>query len=265
VAPGGAGTGALLFLAVVGASLASMVPYALGGARRDHDQQGKDAHFVGGWGDFVLHWFMWVISPLVRVSIRFGLTPDFYNYAGLALGLASGVLIAVGELEWAGWAIVAGGVADILDGRIARLQGIASDYGDFIDSTFDRFVEAFIFAGFMVWLRATPYGALLAGGALAASFLVSYARARGEILGVNCSGGLMQRGERLLLTCLACFLDPWICARRGWPAGTVAEGALALLAATSLVTAIHRTVWIARRLRERAAAGTGAGAESRSA
>jgi phosphatidylinositol phosphate synthase len=254
VAPAGAGTGALLFLAVVGASLASMVPYALGGARRDRDQQGKDAHFVGGWGDFVLHWFMWAISPLVGASLRLGLTPDFYNYAGLALGLLSGALIAMGELEWAGWAIVAGGIADILDGRIARLQGIASDYGDFIDSTFDRFVEAFIFVGFMAYLRATPYGALLAGGAMSASFLVSYARARGEILGVNCSGGLMQRGERLLLTCLACFLDPWICAKRGWAAGTVAQGALALLAVTSLVTAIHRTIWIARRLRERAAA-----------
>ena len=248
MAAAGAGTGALLFLAVVGAALASMVPYALGGARRDGDVEGKDAHFVGGWGDFILHWFMWAISPLVRVSLRLGLSPDFYNYAGLALGLASGVLIATGELEWGGWAIVAGGVADVLDGRIARLVGVASDYGDFIDSTFDRFVEAFIFVGFIAYLRATPYGALLAGGALAASFLVSYARARGEILGVNCSGGLMQRGERLLLTFLACFADPWICARRGWPAGTVAQGALALLAATSLVTAIHRTAWIARRL-----------------
>src|SRR5262249_7757062 len=86
----GAGTGAMLFLGFVGAGLFSMVPYALGGARRDADVQGKDAHFVGGGADFLLHWFMWLISPLVRVSLRLGLTPDFYNYAGLALGAASG-------------------------------------------------------------------------------------------------------------------------------------------------------------------------------
>jgi CDP-diacylglycerol---glycerol-3-phosphate 3-phosphatidyltransferase len=251
VAPAGAGTGALLFLAVVGASLASRVPYALGGARRDRDQEGKGAHFVGGWGDFVLHWFMWAISPLVRASLRLGLTPDFYNYAGLALGLLSGALIAVGELEWAGWAIVAGGIADILDGRIARLRGLASDYGDFIDSTFDRFVEAFIFLGFAVWLRATPSGAVLAAAALAGSLLVSYARARGEVLGVDCTGGLMQRGERLLLTLLACLLDRSLCARMGWAQGTVAQAMLVLLAATSFLTATQRTVWIARRLRTR--------------
>src|SRR5262249_34674754 len=78
----GAGTGTLLFLGVAGALLASMVPYALGGARRDRDVQGKDAHFAGGAGDFLLHWFMWAISPLVALSLRLGLSPDFFNYAG---------------------------------------------------------------------------------------------------------------------------------------------------------------------------------------
>jgi phosphatidylglycerophosphate synthase len=238
-----------LFLGLVAAEVVSMVVYAVRGARRDEDVQKKDAHFVGGWGDFVLHWFMWFISPFVTLSLRLGLTPDFYNYVGLALGLASGILIAVGQFEWGGWAIIAGGLADVLDGRIARLTGVASDYGDFIDSTFDRFVEAFIFLGFAAYLRATPYGAILAGSALAASFLVSYARARGEILHVVCSGGLMQRGERLLLTCLACFADRAVCASRGWPMGTLAQAALAFLAITSFVTAIQRTIWIARRLR----------------
>src|SRR5207237_8037871 len=145
------------------------------------------------------------MAPFVSVSLRLGLGPTFYNYAGLFLGLAAGALLALGRLEWAGWAIILGGLADVLDGRIARLTGAASDYGDFIDSTFDRFVEAFIFLGFAVYLRGTPYGALLAGSALAGSLLVSYSRARGEVLGVVCSGGLMPRGERLLLTSSARF------------------------------------------------------------
>jgi len=192
---------------------------------------------------------MWAIDPCVTASVRFGLTPDFYNYAGLALGAASGGLIADGQLEWGGWAIILGGLCDVLDGRIARLTGAASDYGDFIDSTFDRFVEAFIFLGFAVWLRATAFGAVLAAAALAGSFLVSYARARGEVLGVDCAGGLVQRGERLLLTLLACLLDRALCARFGWAQGTVAQATLVLLAATSFLTAAQRTVWIARRLR----------------
>jgi CDP-diacylglycerol--glycerol-3-phosphate 3-phosphatidyltransferase len=239
----------LAFVVLVGLALASMVTYALRGARPDRDTVGKGAHFFGGAGDFVLHWFMWAIDPCVTGSVRFGLTPDFYNYAGLALGAASGGLIAIGQLEWGGWAIILGGLCDVLDGRIARLTGAASDYGDFIDSTFDRFVEAFIFLGFAVWLRATPSGAVLAAAALAGSLLVSYARARGEVLGVDCTGGLMQRGERLLLTLLACLLDRALSARFGWARGTVAQATLVLLAATSFLTAAQRTVWIARRLR----------------
>ncbi len=239
----------LAFLVTVAAALVSMALYALRGARPDRDVAGKGAHFFGGAGDFVLHWFMWAIQPTVSLSLRLGLGPDFYNYAGLALGAASGALIAAGQLEWGGWAIVLGGLADVLDGRIARLTGKASDYGDFIDSTFDRFVEAFIFLGFALWLRADGRGAALAAAALAGSFLVSYARARGEVLGVQCSGGLMQRGERLLLTLLACFLDRALGARLGWPRGGVAEATLAFLAVTSFVTAAQRTVWIARRLR----------------
>jgi phosphatidylinositol phosphate synthase len=239
----------LAFLLTVAAALTSMAVYAARGARADGDVAGKGAHFFGGAGDFLLHWFMWAIQPTVSLSLRLGLGPDFYNYAGLALGAASGALIAAGELEWAGWAIVLGGLADVLDGRIARLTGVASDYGDFIDSTFDRFVEAFIFLGFALWLRADGRGAPLAAAALAGSFLVSYARARGEVRGVECSGGLMQRGERLLIVLLACFLDRVAGTRFGWARGAVAEATLAALALTSFVTAAQRTVWIARRLR----------------
>jgi len=239
----------LAFLVTVGTALASMGLYAARGARPDRDVSGKGAHFFGGAGDFVLHWFMWAIHPLLVASLSFGLTPDFYNYLGLALGAASGVLIAMGELEWGGWAIVLGGVADILDGRIARLTGKASDYGDFIDSTFDRFVEAFIFLGFAFWLRADRMGPTLAAAAMGGSLIVSYARARGEVLGVNCSAGLMQRGERLLITLLACFLDRIVCTRAGWAQGRLAEAMLAVLAVTSFLTAAQRTVWIARRLR----------------
>src|SRR5262249_38331202 len=129
------------FLAVVATGVFSMALYALRGRKRDPDQEGKGGQLFLGAGDFLLHWFMWAIDPLVRLSLRLRLTPDFYNFAGLALGLASGVLIALGRLELGGWAIALCGVADILDGRIARLTGVASDYGEFIDSTFDRFVE----------------------------------------------------------------------------------------------------------------------------
>ena len=64
--------------------------------------------------------------------------------------------------------------------------------------------------------------------------------------------GLMQRAERLVLTFLACLLDPYLTARLGWRAGTLLVGVLALIAAGTFATAAHRTVWIATRLRRRA-------------
>ena len=232
---------------MLGFALASMVVYALRGRKRDADQDGKGARLFLGFGDFLLHWFMWAIDPTVRISLRLGLTPDFYNFAGLFLGVLTGVFIARGNLETGGWLIALGGIADILDGRIARATGVASAYGDFVDSTFDRFVEVFGHRSTPERVRA--YGALLAAAAMAGSILVSYTRARGEALGVTCSGGLMQRGERLAIMCLVCLLDPIVAARLGRPESTAIEWMLGLMALSTFVTAAHRTVWIAARLR----------------
>ena len=240
------------FPIVLGALLVSMAVYAVRGPREDADQKAKSGQFFLGAGDFLLHWFMWVVDPLTRLSIRLGLTPDFYNYAGLVLGLGSGFFIASGRIEAGGWAIALCGVADILDGRIARALGVASDFGDFIDSTFDRYVEIAAFLGFLTLLSDHPGGPFLAAFAMAGSLAVSYTRARGEALGVMCTGGLMQRGERLVLTCLACLTDRGLNRSFGWPRHTVIVWTLGLVGVFTLLTTIHRTVWIAQRLKEEA-------------
>jgi CDP-diacylglycerol--glycerol-3-phosphate 3-phosphatidyltransferase len=249
----------LVFPAVVGSAFLSMGVYSIRGPKEDADQKKKSGQLFLGAGDFLIHWFMWAIEPLTRVSLALRLTPDFYNYAGLVLGLLSGVFIAAGQLAAGGWAIALCGVADILDGRIARLTGVASDFGDFIDSTFDRYVEIAAFLGFLVLLGDRPYGALLAASAMAGSLAVSYTRARGEALGILCTGGLMQRAERLVLTCLACLSDQGLTLMFGWPSHSLILVVLALITAGTLVTTLHRTVWIARRLREKERSQAAAG------
>src|SRR5207247_689283 len=92
----------------------------------------------------------------------------------------------------------------------------------------------------------------VAAAALAASLLVSYAQARGETVNVSGSGGLMQRGERLVLTALGCLLDPTLSSLLGRPEGTVLFWILAVIATGAFVTAVYRTAWIARRLRQNA-------------
>jgi CDP-diacylglycerol--glycerol-3-phosphate 3-phosphatidyltransferase len=155
----------------------------------------------------------------------------------------------VGRLEAGGWAIVLAGICDVLDGRLARAQGVASAYGKFIDSTLDRFVETFAFLGFAVYFAGRPWGPLVVAAGLGGSLLVSYAQARGETVGVSRSGGLMQRAERLLLTLLGCLLDPALTRALGRPEGTVLFWVLVVVGVGSLGTAVHRTLFIALRLR----------------
>jgi CDP-diacylglycerol--glycerol-3-phosphate 3-phosphatidyltransferase len=228
-----------------------MAVYALLGGRRDADAQKKGASFAMGVGDFFVHWFMWAIGPLERILLGLGFGPDAMNLAGLACGAAAGVLIGLGHVELGGWAIVAGGICDILDGRLARARNVVSPYGAFIDSTLDRFVEVFAFLGFVFFLRDFAWGPLLAAPAITGSLLVSYTRARGESVGVLCKEGLMQRAERLVLTCLACLSDAPLADALGRQRGTIVLWAVALIALGTFLTAAHRTLWISARLRER--------------
>lgn len=238
-----------LSLSIVAVALLSMMAYAAAGRRLDPDASGKGTSFLLGVGDFLVHWFMWLLGPLERCALALGVTPTFLNFAGLAFGGLAGVLVALGKLELGGWAIACGGVCDILDGRIARARKITSTFGKFLDSTLDRFVEAFAFLGFVWYFGSRPPGAFVAAAAICGSLLVSYAQARGETVNVSGSGGLMQRAERLVLTCLACLFDRPISAWLGMPTGTVLLWILTLIAAGSFATAVYRTVWISRRLR----------------
>lgn len=242
-------TPSLVVLAcVLGLTFASMGVYAALGRARDADAVRRGSQLALGAGDFLVHWFMWVLTPVDRAALRLGLSPDAFNFLGLGFGAASGLLIGLGQLELGGWTIALGGIADIMDGRVARARGIASDYGKFIDATLDRFVEVFAFLGFVVYLRGFALGPLVASAAIAGSLLVSYTRARGESVGVLCKEGLMQRAERLVLTCLACLADAPAAAVLGWRPGTLVLFTCALIAVLTFATAAQRTIWIARRL-----------------
>ena len=232
-------------------ALLSVALYALIGRRPDPDASEKGTQFLMGGGNFLVHWFMWVIGPLERASLTLGLTPDFFNWLGFALGAVAGLLFASNRLEWGGVVILLGGICDVMDGRVARSMKISSTYGAFIDSTLDRFVEVFAFLGLVFYLRASPWGSFIAAAAITGSLLVSYARARGESQGVLCKEGLMQRAERITLLVFAAFFDGPITLGMGWTPGSVIQIVLGLIAVGTFATALQRTMWIARRLRER--------------
>jgi CDP-diacylglycerol--glycerol-3-phosphate 3-phosphatidyltransferase len=229
-------------------ALSTMVPFGIRRSRRGHDAldlPDRGSFVLGG---FVRSWFYWFIGPAEWLALKVGLSPLFFNLAGAGFGAAAGFAFASNQLVLGGWGVLFGGVADVMDGRIARARGLASPRGAFLDSTLDRFAEVAAFAGLAVYFQGRPLPALLVALALGGSLLVSYTRARGESQGVVCKVGVMQRAERLLLLGFGGLLDPAVADWTGWAAGTVLVLVVGAVALGTLATAIYRTAWISKRL-----------------
>ena len=239
-----------VLLGVLATAVLSMPIYVATGASGRPDPLASDAQGTFVLGAFLRSWFYWAVSPVVRTSIAVGLGPTFYNLLGVAFGIGAGVAFATGYVTLGGWGVLLGGMADVLDGRVARARGIADRAGAFLDSTLDRFAEVGVFVGLAVLLRSSSLTLALVVIAMGGSLLVSYARARGESQGVVCKLGVMQRAERLLLLGFGGLLDPTVSALWGDnPVGTLLVPILGLVAVGTVGTAIFRTVWIARALR----------------
>jgi phosphatidylglycerophosphate synthase len=242
--------GLQVLLPILATAVLSMPVYVLTGANRRLDPLALDAQGTFVLGSFVRSWFYWVVGPVVRLSVAVGLGPTFYNLVGLAFGVGAGVAFASGHVTLGGWAVLLGGVADVLDGRVARSMAVADRTGAFLDSTLDRFAEVGTFIGLAVLFRASALSLALTVTAMGGSLLVSYARARGESQGVVCRLGVMQRAERLLILGLGGILDPTLSALWGaGRVGTLLVPILGIVAVGTIGTAIFRTVWIARALR----------------
>jgi len=238
-------------LIVLLAAALTMPIFALSARSRTHDAEVARKPTTLLLGYWIRDWLMWLIGPLERALVRAQVSPDLFNYLGVAFGAAAGVAFAMGALSLAGLAILLGGLADVFDGRIARARGLTNSYGAFMDSTLDRFAESLSFVGVAWYLSASPWGAALTVLAISGSLLVSYARARGESVGVTGTGGVMQRAERLVILALGGLSDAAVTTRWNWPPGTVLTAAVALIAAGSMGTAVYRTASIARTLKDR--------------
>lgn len=189
-------------------------------------------------------WWDRFIRPVGGGLARLGLTANQITYLGVAIQIAVAVFIVQGRLLVAGLAGIVAGVADFLDGAVAKARGTASKYGAFLDSTTDRLSDALYFVP-LAWLygvapdiaeRDEPWVAAVALGVLVFSFLVSYAKARAESLGYECNVGIAERAERLIVILLALLLD-------------FVPAALVLLLLLAVVTFMQRMVHVQKQAR----------------
>ena len=206
-----------------------------------------------------MEWWIWLWGPVERACVGLGIPPNAITVASTGLAAAAAVLLGGGHLSLGGWVYLLSASLDVVDGRVARAQGTSSRSGAFLDSTLDRLAELAVFAGLAVHFRTTAaLGAVLV--AAAASVMVSYARARGEALGISDEArvGGMQRAERVVLTAVPCALAPLMDAAFGPGAGRLVVGsALTVLALVTSVTAFRRSrsIWSALRGSEQLSRG----------
>ena len=182
----------------------------------------------------------YVERHVARLLQRVGISPNQLTVLGILLSGATAYLLSVGQFVPGGALLVLASALDLADGSLARLQGRATAIGALLDSTADRISEATIFLG-LVWFYLSPRSiseVLLIFLALISSFMVSYLRARGESLGVDCNVGVMTRPERVLVLAT------------GLLTGQVFV-ALVVIAAFSFLTALHRFWHVQNELSKR--------------
>lgn len=143
--------------------------------------------------------------PLVK---KMRPSPNAFTVTGFLITAAASVVLAV-NLRAGAVLVLIGGIFDILDGTVARTNGKVTKFGAYLDSVLDRLSDAFLFIAVAWNLRAVPTGVLLSLLSMVGAFLVSYARARAEGLGVECKTGIMERPERVVLLCFGA-LTGWI-------------------------------------------------------
>ncbi len=145
-----------------------------------------------------------LLEPVALGLGRLGLTPNALTVIGFLIACVAAVAAASQAWLVAGVLVFVGALFDLFDGALARATGKASKLGAFMDSAFDRAGEAIVYVGIIAgaghafwsfWGRNEVGDlSLLAAAAMAASFMVSYTRAKSESLGFSTGTGMANVG-----------------------------------------------------------------------
>ena len=192
-----------------------------------------------------------IVTMIVRPLAGLGITPNTLTVLGLILSILTAVVIAQGLFLAGGLLVLFAGIFDMFDGAMARARNASTTFGAFFDSTLDRYSESIILFGLLFFAlqkpviqdRFWPYQyeqswmIILVFIATVGSFMVSYAKARAEGLGIECKTGLLARPERVVILAIGLLIGAVF-----W--------ALLILAVFSNVTAIERIVHVWRTVRQ---------------
>lgn len=125
------------------------------------------------------------------VKYKVPLTPNQVSIISFVLGLISALLYVLGMPIPAAIMVQVSSIIDGVDGELARLLGLTSRVGAFLDAILDRFVDIAIIASLTYYVSTlgiieAKLLVVISMLALSGDLLVSYIHARGEAsLGVH--------------------------------------------------------------------------------
>ena len=187
-----------------------------------------------------------LITPVAAFALRIGITPNAVTWAG-ALGVIASALFFYPRGDFfLGTAVIAFfALSDLFDGTMARIsKSGASKWGSFLDSTIDRLTDSAILLGVSIYLiNNNDQLSFVVIATLVTGMLVPYIRAKAESFGVECSGGIAERTERLIMAMSAIALD-------GLGVAYVLAGGMWLLAVLGAVTVGQRMLIVRKAFKQ---------------
>ncbi|ADB57501.1 archaetidylinositol phosphate synthase [Archaeoglobus profundus] len=167
-----------------------------------------------------------LLKPITNILAKIGIKPNHLTILGLLLGFLCAYEIYLGNYTVSVILLILSSLMDALDGALARDKGMITEFGGFLDSVLDRYVDIAIFfaLGFQV-------GWVLAVFALSGALMVSYTRARAEKIIPKCDVGIAERGERLILIMI------------GLAFPSILESIVLIVGILSHLTALHRIIY----------------------
>lgn len=187
-----------------------------------------------------------LLDAIVRVLALTRINPNVLTLMGLVVNTYAAFLFgyATGENQrrmflYAGLVIIGSGFFDLVDGRVARASNQVTRFGGFFDSVVDRYSDASLFFGLLVFYARGNrfFYVVLTALVMISAIMVSYARARAESLIGTCRVGFMERPERLVLLIIGALFN-------------VMAPVLWVIAVLSTITVIHRIIYTWQRTNE---------------
>lgn len=183
-------------------------------------------------------WARNVARSVAQIFIKTPITPNMLTLFGLVLNGAVAVLLGSGHLVAGGVMIIVAGMFDMLDGALAKITNRMSTFGAFLDSVVDRYSEALILLGLLLYYyfqqsKTAVTEIVLIYVILVGSMMISYARARAGALHIHNEVGLMARPERIILLAIGLLFQTVLLIWVLW-----------LLAIGTQITALQRIVYV---------------------